>query len=250
MNQVDYSLIDKMNIQSDVIVVNQCQKNSLDEFEYKNFKVKWFSLAEHGVGLSRNTGLMRADAPICLLADDDLVYEDGYVEKVKKAFSENPKADVIIFNVKESRNGEPLRDYVNKNRFVGRKGVSSFATFTIGFRTQCIKKKNIVFHRMFGGGADYSCGEDTIFLQDCIKKGLNIYTCTTTIGIVRHSESTWFNGYSKKYFVDKGVLYQYLYPRLSKILAIYHVIKHRDIYSEVGIKKAIGFMWEGIEKKI
>lgn len=250
MNQTDCSLLDKMNIKSDAIVINQCQDNSLKKFEYKNHLIKWYSFSERGIGLSRNTALMRADANVCLFADDDIVYENDYTEKVEKAFSENPKADVIIFNVKESRDGKPLSDYVTKNRFVGRKGVSSFATFTIGFRTQRIKEKNIVFHRMFGGGTEYSCGEDTIFLQDCIKKGLKIYTCTSTIGKVQHTESSWFHGYTEKYFMDKGVLYHYLYPRLSKMLAIYHVLKHRDVYSEVGVKKAVSLMWKGIEKHI
>ena len=184
MNQKYYSLLDEMNIRSDAILINQCTHNSFDEFEYNDNLIQWFSFAEKGIGLSRNTALMRAKAEICLFADDDVVYEDDYVEKVEKAFSEHPKADVIIFNVKESRNGEMLRDYVMKDRFVGRKGVSSFATFTIGIRTDKIKEKNITFHRMFGGGAEYSCGEDTIFLQDCVKRGLKIFTCTSTIGTV------------------------------------------------------------------
>lgn len=80
--------------------------------------------------------------------------------------------------------------------------------------------------------------------------GLKVYTCTTTIGMVRHTESSWFYGYTEKYFVDKGVLYYYLYPQQSRMLAIYHVLKHRDIYSEVGVKKAVSLMWKGIEKHI
>lgn len=250
MNQKDYSLLDEMNIHSDAIVINQCQNNSFEEFDYMNNTIRWFSFSERGIGLSRNTALMRASAEICLFADDDIVYYDDYVFKVKKAFRDHPQADVIIFNVRESRNGEPLKDYVTQNRIVGRKGVTSFATFTIGVRTERIKEKNIYFHRMFGGGTEYSCGEDTIFLQDCVNKGLKIFTCTSTIGIVYHKESTWFRGYTDKYFIDKGVLYQYLYPRLSKCLAIYHVLKHRDIYSEVGVKKAVSLMWKGIEKHI
>lgn len=250
MNQVDHSLLRKMNIRSDAIIGNQCNYDLIERFEWEGHKISYLNFEERGVGLNRNNALMRATADICLFADDDMVYEDDYVEKVEKAFYDHPKADVIIFNVKESRKGEPLRDYVTQDRFVGRKGVTSFATFTIGVRTERIKEKNIYFHRMFGGGTEYSCGEDTIFLQDCVNKGLKIFTCTSTIGIVYHKESTWFRGYTDKYFIDKGVLYQYLYPRLSKCLAIYHVLKHRDIYSEVGVKKAVSLMWKGIEKHI
>ena len=35
MYQKDYSLLDRMNIQTDAIVVNQCNENSIEEFEYK-----------------------------------------------------------------------------------------------------------------------------------------------------------------------------------------------------------------------
>ena len=41
--------------------------------------------------------LMRADADICLFADDDMVYEDNYVEIIENAFRDNPYADVIVF---------------------------------------------------------------------------------------------------------------------------------------------------------
>ena len=35
MNQTDHSLLDKMNIDSDVIVGNQCTFNSIEKFMYK-----------------------------------------------------------------------------------------------------------------------------------------------------------------------------------------------------------------------
>ena len=34
MNQKDHTLLEKMNIQSDVIVGNQCDYNLVEEFEY------------------------------------------------------------------------------------------------------------------------------------------------------------------------------------------------------------------------
>lgn len=249
MNQTDHSLLEKMNIKSDAIVGNQCDRNSIENFEYDGHKITYLNFAERGVGLNRNNALMRADAEICLFADDDVVYYDDYVEKIEKAFNDNPKADIIIFNLKRSINGQ-LLNVVHKEKFVGKKGISPYGTVFIGIRLDKIKKKNIVFHSMFGGGAEYSCGEDTIFLQDCLKKGLKIYTCTSTIGIVNYGTSTWFNGYTDKYFIDKGVLYRYLYPHLAKILSIYHVLKHKKIYAEVGMKKAIAFMWKGTDIKL
>ena len=78
MNQVDDSLIDKMNVHSDIIVCNQnMARFSFDEYEKNGYKVKWFDFCERGVGLNRNNALMRSTADICLLADDDVIYEIG-----------------------------------------------------------------------------------------------------------------------------------------------------------------------------
>lgn len=250
MHQKDYTLLDKMNIQSNAIIGNQCDKNEIEEFDYNGHKIKWLSLKERGVGLNRNTTLMRADDDICLFADDDVRYVDNYSEIIMKTYEEQPKADIIIFNMQVSRDNGPLCNIVHKDGFVGRKGVSSFGAYCVSARTRSLKTKNIVFHRMFGGGTEYSCGEDSIFLQDCVRRGLKVYTCTKTIGTVMHGESTWFDGFNEKYFIDKGVLYNYLYPRISKLLSVYHVIKHRDMYAEFGLKKAICLMCKGTDLKL
>ena len=99
MNQTDYKLLETMNLKTDVIAINQCGTNKVEEILYNERKVKIYSLKEKGIGLSRNTALDRADGEICLFADDDIVYEDNYYQIIQKAFYENPKADILVFNV-------------------------------------------------------------------------------------------------------------------------------------------------------
>ena len=36
MHQTDHSIVAKSNIQSDVIVVNQCDRNLVEEYSFKN----------------------------------------------------------------------------------------------------------------------------------------------------------------------------------------------------------------------
>ena len=98
MHQTDHSLLDKMNIQTDAIIINQCDRNDIEEFEYKGHNIKWLSLNERGVGLSRNTALMRADADILLFADDDIVYEDGFEQKVIDFFQKHSHISFAVFN--------------------------------------------------------------------------------------------------------------------------------------------------------
>ena len=81
MNQKmqDYSLLDKMNIHSDVIVGNQCNYNSIEAFEYNGYRAIYLNFKERGVGLNRNNALMRATGDICLFADDDIsIYPKDY----------------------------------------------------------------------------------------------------------------------------------------------------------------------------
>lgn len=99
MHQVDHSLLEKMNISSDSIIINQCNRNEVENFQYCGFDIKFISYDERGIGLSRNNALMRASADICLFSDEDVKYVDDYKNIIVRAFEENPRADIIIFNV-------------------------------------------------------------------------------------------------------------------------------------------------------
>lgn len=237
MHQKDYSLLDKMNIQSDAIICNQCDKTEFTEFEYKGYNIKWLSFAERGVGLNRNNGLMRATADIVLFADDDVVYNDGYAKTIEDYYAENPQADVVIFNMNVTR-GESKKVLVAKEGRVFKKGVTKYGTFCVSAKREKLHFHNIAFHLQFGGGTRYSCGEDTLFLQECCKKKLKIYTTKQFIGTVDHGPSTWFYGYTDKYFFDKGVVYFCINNHWAVLVALYHCIKHKNRYKDYGWKKA------------
>lgn len=246
MHQQDHSLLEKMNIRTDAIIGNQCDRNEIEQFEWNGHRITYLNFAERGVGLNRNNALMRADADICMFADDDVVYYDDYAETICKTYEEHPDADVIIFNMRVHHPDGRVEDKVTRDGYVGRKGAGKYGTVCVSIRNEKIKKKNICFHRMFGGGTPHSNGEDLIFLQDCAKHGLRIYATTRTLGEVHNLESTWFAGYNDKYFYDRGVLFGYIYPALARPLAVYHVVRHRDTYREYGVKNAIKMMWKGI----
>ena len=74
MNQKDYSLIDKMRIKTDAVVVNQCQEDNSQEFIKNGHRIRWINSSTRGLSISRNICLENATADICLIADDDLEY--------------------------------------------------------------------------------------------------------------------------------------------------------------------------------
>lgn len=248
MNQNDHSLIKKMNIQSDAIFINQCDKNKFEEFNYKGYNIKMLSFAERGVGLSRNSALMRATGDICLFADDDVKYDDNYKDIIIEAFRKNPRADVIVFNV-PSTNPEREEYIIPKEKRVRFYNCLRYGTFRVAIRTESIRKANIYFSLLFGGGAKYGSGEDSLFLMECIKKGLKIYASPKKIGTVTHNESTWFNGYTDKFFIDKGALFTCLSTRWTKLICLQFIIRHQKMFKgQKDSKEAFKLMIKGIKE--
>ena len=250
MYQKDYSLLDRMNIQTDAIVINQCDTNKIEEFEYKGHKILWMSLKERGVGLSRNTALMRATADIVLFADDDVCYEDSYASQIVKEFEKYSDTSFIVFSITSLRKGEIEK---NKKEILPSKkrhwfNVLRFGTFHFAVLREKIIGKNIFFHLLFGGGAPYSCGEDTIFITEALKKGLKVRSSNVYIGNVFHNRSTWFNGYTEKYWFDKGILLRYIFGYFAYIIGVVLIIKHYKTTNTIGLSKVLKNLFSGIWK--
>lgn len=228
MNQVDHSIVIKSNISSDAIVINQSDKFSRETFIHKGYSVQFYTFDEKGVGLSRNSALDRADADIILFADDDLIYTNDYQAKILAAFKENPDADLIMFNVTSTNVKRPSADVLKPTR-IRRHNSLKFGTYRVAARLNSIRIANLSFSLLFGGGAKYSSGEDSLFIFNALKKGLKIIALPITIATVSHGESTWFNGYTDKYFKDKGALFYALSSRLYILLILQYIIrKHRS----------------------
>ena len=193
---------------------------------------------------------MRATGDIVLFADDDVVYLDGYEKTIVDFYEKHPDADVVIFNFKMKRGDDEFRDRVTKEGRIGRRSATQYGTYCISARKDKIRFANIYFHLNFGGGARFSSGEDSVFLQDCFKKKLKVYATKELIGVLDHGVSTWFNGYTDKYFYDKGVLFSVLFPIVCRPCALLHCFKHRNRYREYGWYKAYGQMLKGIRFRI
>lgn len=242
MNQPkdDYSLLDKMNIQSDVIVGNQCDANSIEHFNYNGHRATYLNFAERGVGLNRNNALMRATGDICLFADDDMVYEDGYAEIVEKAFKDFPHADVIVFNLKEKI---PTRKIITKPAKVGCLNYLRYGTARIAVRLQSVKKHGIYFNQCFGGGTEHCHGEDNLFLNACLKNGLKIVAIPSYIAtLTEERASSWNNGYDEKYLRDQGVLYRTLSRKWWRLLCLQDAVRRCKSYTmkwETAYKKMV-----------
>lgn len=241
------ALADKMNIETDAVIVNQCTSFFYDEYEHRGHRIRCYSFKEKGVGLSRNTALMRAGNDICIFADEDIVYETGYAQKIRDEFTKRKEADVILFNVKVAPSRRTYWNETEKRiRFYN---YGRYPAYSIAARTEALHSANISFSLLFGGGARYSNGEDSLFLRDCLKAGLRIYASPIVIGEEIERESTWFHGYNEKFFKDRGVLYRYLYGWLAIPFSLRFLLAHRnEMCRETDIKQAFKWMRKGVRK--
>ena len=246
VGQTDRSLPQKMNIQTDAIVANQCDENSVEQFEWNGHNVKYLNFVERGVGLNRNNALMRADADICLFADDDMVYADGYGETLERLFSENPTADVIIFNIKEK---QVSRYVIPKKMKVGYLNYLRYGTARVAVRLSSVKKNGIYFKQCFGGGTEYSHGEDNIFINSCLKKGLKVIAVPDFLAeLTEERESSWNKGYDEKYIRDQGVLYRTLSRKWWRLLCLQDALRRHGSYN-MSFYKAFKLMTESARNK-
>ena len=96
LNQEPRQLADEMKLNSDAIIINQCDRYEVDEWKKNGHTIKGYSMPERGVGLSRNTAMMRAEGDICLFSDQDIIYEEDYAQKIVREFEKNPDADIEL----------------------------------------------------------------------------------------------------------------------------------------------------------
>ncbi len=210
MHQKDYSLLDRMNINSDVVVVNQCDEEKVVKFQRNGFEVLWISTTERGVGRSRNRAILASSADIILFADDDVCYFDGYAKTVVDAFQSHKKADLFVFNL-ESLNKNRPEKITGRGYKLRWRNCLKFGAFRIAVRRETLLRKNVFFSLLFGGGAKYQAGEDNLFITQCLQKGMLGYSSEKHIGTVKQEESTWFCGYGEKYYLDRGALFKAMY---------------------------------------
>lgn len=242
--------LDNMNIQSDIIIGNQSNIVKNERYVYNEHNVTVLTRDERGIGKNRNLCLSFSNADVVLFADNDVTYYDGYVSKIENFYLTHPKADVVIFNFKQKRGDEPLHDINLKNKKAKLKDITKFGACVVSVRRESILRKRINFSLLFGA-SKYGCGEDTLFLIDCYRAGLNIYLSSDTLGEVINRESTWFSGITERYILDKGALFRAMFPKMYFIFIIRHVLKYKKLYSQYGkISKVIRMMRKGAKEYV
>lgn len=227
MHQADFSKLQQMNIHSDVVFANQADRTCMEELDFEGHRARMITTDTRGVGTNRNLALLYAQGDICLFADDDVTYDDDMETRVLAEFDAHLDADIIIFHL--DTNSERKQLSYPKTKKCSRFSRMPWGGCRIAFRLSAIRKANIWFTTLFGGGALFPSGEDSMWLTDARKKGLTFYVSKETIGRVSFEQSTWFSGFDEKMYYGKGAFYQAAHPNTFLFWSLYFALRTQRI---------------------
>ncbi len=250
MHQKDHSIIERTNIQSDVIVVNQCDTDKYEEWTFINKKGEecraiFISTTERGLSSSRNMALKNATADICLICDDDETLYDDYQNLIVNGYVENSDCNFLAFNLKDR-----YRIFPNVPHKIGFIGALKLASWQITFKRKDILEKNISFDTEMGAGVTMGGSEENKFILDCLRCGLKGKYIPTLIGSVSQVSSTWevTNENYIRYFKDRGKAYDKLMGKfLGSIYIFYSSIRKARQYRKFcSLRKSIQLQFIGL----
>lgn len=225
MHQKDFSKIKEMNIHSDVLFANQADRTSLEERTFEGQRARMITTDTRGVGINRNMTLQYAEGDICLFADDDVTYDDDMEQRVLSEFAAHPDADIMIFHLDTDSKRKQI-SYPRTKKCRGFFRVP-WGAVRVAFRRSAVRKANVWFTTLFGGGCIFPSGEDSIWLIEAKRKGLTFYVSKETIGRIDMGESSWFTGRDEKYFFARGALYAAIHPKTQWLWRWYAALSVR-----------------------
>lgn len=255
MHEKDTSIIQRSNVQSDVVVVNQCDHDSIEEFDFVNKKgktchAKFINTSERGLSRSRNMAIANASGDICLICDDDEIFVDNYEDLIVEAYEKNGDINCITFAI--DRNDLSFKkEYSSTPHKVGLKQIMQTSSVQITFRTNMVKEHNIRFDTKLGSGSGNGAGEENKFLLDIKRCGEKIMFWPSNIGEVKAGKSLWFKGFTQEYMRNQGWSSR---RSLGSFLGLLYIlqfwIRRQKLYSkDISFICAIKYMLVGFFEK-
>lgn len=229
-----------------ILIINQ-SKTTILLSEFPSVKV--INSSDVGLSKSRNLGIEKATGEILIIADDDVIYQNDFVEKIITAYNKFDKAAIINFRaVKE--NGASLKKYPVRSRHT----LNAFEVLNASSIEMTINKKKINsagvrFDENFGLGSSFEMGEEAVFLFDLKHKGQKIAFENQVI--VKHEGLTSSNKIDTlhKYYIYGAVLKRALKINFAfwLMLKLFFDLKQKKLKASTFFK-AVNYAYKGRKK--
>ena len=170
--------------------------------------VEIYRFEERGVSKNRNNCLKHCESDIILMADDDLIYEIDFADKIRRAFEQNPKNDLITFKV----------DYFNKKEYPS-KDTELYLPLPKNFYVSLVEIAmrresvgDMKFCEHIGPGSDkLLCGEDELFFITAVRRGLKCMFVNERIA--KHPHLSTGDKITPGILLGQGYIIRQMYPR-------------------------------------
>lgn len=220
MHQSDLSKYKTMNLKTDAVIANQAERNKKIETIIDGHHVVMLTTTTRGTSKNRNIAIEHSSGEYLLFSDDDLVFYDDYEQTIEHEFDIHPEAEAIRFNVQQIAGRKTLIKPINEWRKAKRRKITGYGVCGVVVKRSVLEKNRLRFDESFGPGTANSCGEDTIFLQEMMKKKIAFYLSDKFIADIDQTESTWFRGYDEDYFITAGKVLARIYPIFAYVLVV------------------------------
>lgn len=188
--------------------------------------VKVFSMNEFGLSKSRNFILSKFFSEytdsVGVITDDDVGFLNGSYDNFAKLF-DSLKCDFITIKV-ATPEGSVFKDYSKKKFQHTRRSVTNVSSIEILLHSSVQMKLNncIFFDEDFGLGSRFKLGEEAIFLDDLIKKGIKGFYYPITMFV--HPKESTGSSIDEQWIIAKGAYYKRRYGLLLGILLLARLI--------------------------
>ena len=148
----------------DILVVNQTDASALLTSPYPNVRI--INAFEKGLAKSRNVALQNAKGALCLITDDDIVFEPDFANTICNAYNDNPNAALITFRILNG-SGQLYKKYPVSRQpsATALKRLSIMSVEMVVNRKKILDSK-VLFNENFGLGAQFTMGEEAIFTHE------------------------------------------------------------------------------------
>lgn len=237
-------MIKRSHITSDTVIINQCDEENYKEENICNALIRTFSVTDRGLTKSRNLAISKSQADICIICDDDEIFNEGYEKAVSSAYDALPDADIIIFDMVD----RPLK-WGNSIKRLGYIDLMSVSSWQITFRREKLLASGVLFDEKMGAGSGNGAEEEFRFLTQCRKAKLRIYHYPFRLASVAQTQSTWFKGFDEEFFVNRGNTTRYIMGLpLSVLYAAYYALAKRKQLSGMSMFRAFSYTVKGIKE--
>ena len=228
-----------------IIIVNQTTNDKILKSE--NPKIKVINSLERGSPISRNLAIQNASKDICLMSDDDVVYEPNLYQNIVNAYKNQPDASLISFEAVDEQRKLYTKYYPEGTH--NKETLKKIYTWVITFKRLVLKENNIYFNHYFGVGSEFKGATEYVFLRNAYDKGLLMHHVSKII-VMHPNESSGRRMGSDHAVYARAAMHQRFNGNLSYIWLtkyIFFLLKHGYItFKEVYHKLCVGL--KGIRK--